>query len=102
MTQLPLLPQPHFDADAFEPSALETQPSLCDRLAAHLKARVGQWIDGRELATVAGAYGWRTRVSELRRAPYNLTIENRQRREGRYTISEYRLCPSEEPRGAAA
>ena len=102
MTQIPLLPPPQFDAEAFTSSPSEARQSLCDRLAAHLKARAGQWIDGRELATVAGAYGWRTRVSELRRAPYNLTIENRLRREGRYTISEYRLCLPESPRGEAA
>lgn len=69
--------------------------SLCDRLAAFLKARRGQWIDGRELALVAGAYVWRTRISDLRRPPYNLDIENRQRREGRCVISEYRLAAAD-------
>jgi len=92
MKQLALIPPPHFDADAFKPSG----SSLCDRLAAYFKARSGQWIDGRDLATVAGAYAWRSRVSDLRRAPYHLTIENRQRRDGRYIISEYRLCPTVE------
>jgi len=70
------------------------EPSLCDRLAAYFKARAGQWLDGRDLAMVAGAYAWRSRVSDLRRAPYHLAIENRLRREGRYTVSEYRLCPN--------
>jgi hypothetical protein len=65
--------------------------SLCDRLAAYFKARPDQWIDGRELGTVAGAYAWRSRVSELRRAPYDMAIENRQRRVGGFTVSEYRL-----------
>jgi len=90
MTQLPLLPQrpTRFDGNAF---ATPDQPSLCDRLAAYLTAGAGQWIDGRDLALVAGAYGWRTRVSDLRRPPYNLTILNRQRKEGRCTVSEYRL-----------
>lgn len=69
----------------------QSAASLCNRLAGFLKARPNQWIDGRELATVAGAYGWRTRVSDLRRSPYGLTVENRQRRQGRHTISEYRL-----------
>jgi hypothetical protein len=65
--------------------------TMCARLAAFFKARPGEWIDGRDLATVAGAYGWRTRVSDLRRQPYNLTIENRPRREDGYTRSEYRF-----------
>ena len=82
---------------------VQTPASLCARLAAFLKARPNQWIDGRELATIAGAYGWRTRVSDLRRPPYSLTIENRQRREGQYVVSEYRLAMRlDPPDGAAA
>jgi hypothetical protein len=78
--------------------------SLCDRLMALFKSRAGEWIDGRELAAVAGAYAWRTRVSDLRRSPYGLTIENRQRREGRFTVSEYRMAPpiAPEPEADAA
>lgn len=57
-----------------------------------------RWIDGRLLSAVAGTYAWRTRVSELRRPPHSLTIENRQRRVRRpggetITISEYRYLP---------
>jgi hypothetical protein len=68
-------------------------------LAAHFSARPGQWIDGRELGQIAGAYAWRSRVSDLRHQPYNLTIENRQRKEQTilgelYTVSEYRLTVS--------
>lgn len=73
--------------------------TLCGRLAVFLRARPNQWIDGRELATIAGAYGWRTRVSDLRRPPYSLTIENRQRRHKRHVISEYRFVTI--PEGAA-
>jgi hypothetical protein len=55
------------------------------------------WLDGREIATVAGAYAWRTRLSELRKPPFGLTVENRQTRikteTGRYTISEYMYVP---------
>ena len=98
MTQLSLL---QHSQGRPGPSASDS-PSLCDRLAAYLKARAWQWIDGRELALVAGAYGWRTRVSDLRRPPYNLTIENRLRREGRYTISEYRLVLPDASTGEAA
>ena len=77
----------------------------CDVLAAFFRARVGEWIDGRVLANVAGAYAWRSRCSDLRHAPFNMRIENRQRRvsvldvggvvaisESRpFTISEYRF-----------
>lgn len=75
--------------------------TLAAALAAYLRARPGRWIDGRELAKVAGAYAWRTRLSETRRPPYNLEIENRQRRVRMQTaagghvrmfvLSEYRL-----------
>jgi hypothetical protein len=65
------------------------------RLAQYFLERPARWIDGRELATIAGAYAWRTRLSELRRPPYDLRVENRQRRirvgGAAVTISEYRL-----------
>ena len=87
-----------FDGDAFGTkqvragSARTGGATLCDRLAAHFKARPGVWIDGRELAEVAGAYAWRSRVSDLRREPYYMAIENRQRKVDDYTISEYRYA----------
>lgn len=67
--------------------------SLTDKLARFFAKREGQWIDGRELATVAGAYGWRSRCSDLRQR--GLQIDNRQRRvrtaNGTVVISEYRF-----------
>lgn len=65
-------------------------------LKAFLLDRKNEWIDGRHLAVVGGAYGWRTRVSNLRKAPHHLRITNRQQRfraqDGQvYTLSEYRL-----------
>jgi hypothetical protein len=63
----------------------------CARLAAFLRSRPGVWLDGHELATVGGAYGWRTRISDLRRPPYNMNVENRLRRERGFVVSEYRL-----------
>jgi hypothetical protein len=81
----------------FDGNPLPTLPSsrttLCAKLAALFRAHPGKWLDGRELATVAGAYGWRSRVSDLRRAPYNLTIENRVRTlpGSKAKCSEYRL-----------
>jgi hypothetical protein len=69
--------------------------SLCQRLADYFAQRPGQWVDGRLLATVAGNYAWRSRVSDLR-TRHGLTVENRQRTmrssTGRkYKVSEYRL-----------
>jgi hypothetical protein len=51
--------------------------SLTERLAAYFRARPGCWIDGRELSTIAGSYAWRTRLSELRRAPFFMRIGRR-------------------------
>jgi hypothetical protein len=69
--------------------------SLNDKLAAYFSARPGQWIDGKELATVAGGYGWRTRCSDLRKR--GMAIENRVRHfmvnGSRYSVSEYRYVP---------
>ena len=83
--------QTQLSFDAPQPSA----HSFNAILAEYLKARVGQWIDGKELATVAGGYAWRSRVSECRRL-YGLQIDNRQERVKlpngqRFTRSLYRL-----------
>lgn len=67
------------------------------QLATLFKARPNAWIDGMELARIGGQYAWRTRVSDLRRAPWHMDIENRERKvevEGRrFTVSEYRFLP---------
>jgi hypothetical protein len=66
--------------------------SLTDRVVAYFRAHPGEWIDGRVLATVGGAYAWRSRVSDARRQ--GLDIENRTRRVRNgltsWTVSEYR------------
>lgn len=71
--------------------------TILDTLDAFFRARPGQWIDGRGLQRVAGAYAWRSRVSDLR-TQRGLDITNRQRRvrtagQRRVTISEYRYVP---------
>lgn len=77
--------------------------NLTARLADHLKARPNLWVDGRELATVGGAYGWRSRISDARRK-FAMRIDNRQRHVhlagglARYTVSEYRFVPEGTPR----
>ena len=75
--------------------------TLNDKLEHFFKASPGTWIDGRELAHVAGYAAWRTRVSDLRKR--GLTIENRQsvrqQNDQRWTLSEYRYI---EKAGATA
>jgi hypothetical protein len=65
--------------------------TLNDRLAAHFKANPLTWIDGKELATIAGGYGWRSRCSDLRKR--GMTVENKQERRHGYTRSFYRYVP---------
>ena len=69
----------------------ETHMTRAAVIAAYFKAHPDRWLDGRELATVGGAYAWRTRISDARRS--GMTIENRVRRIGRVAISEYRYTP---------
>jgi hypothetical protein len=82
------VPQTH---RAFRTNGPTSASTFCDRLAAFLKAQPNRWVDGRTIATIAGYYAWRSRVSDLRRPPYSLNIVNRLRRAGRTTISEYML-----------
>ena len=46
-----------------------------ERVAAYFRERPNQDIDGLELATVGGAYAWRTRVSDCRKL--GMVIESR-------------------------
>jgi hypothetical protein len=73
----------------------EDAPSFAAKLAQFFHARPNTWIDGKVLALVGGGYAWRTRISDLRRAPFHLVIENRQRRIEAHghpiIISEYRF-----------
>lgn len=69
--------------------------TYCERLAAFFKTYPGEWLDGRQLARIGGSYAWRTRTAELRRVPFAMRIDNRQRRVDRgdgtkVTVSEYR------------
>lgn len=64
-----------------------------DRLQQFFQAHAGEWLDGRQLGAVAGAYAWRSRVAECR-TQRGMVIENRQRKVrgaiGMVTVSEYR------------
>jgi len=64
-----------------------------DALAAYFKAHAGAWVDGNLLASMGGCYAWRTRVSDCR-TQLGMVIENRQRKVGHRTVSEYRYVPS--------
>lgn len=78
--------------------------TLTTKLADYFKERPYCWIDGRILAEVAGAYAWRTRVSDLRKpkrlgGKYEMAIENRvetyRTAEGKpFKLSSYRYLPA--------
>jgi hypothetical protein len=75
------------------------QITLTERLAAYFRHTPETWIDGLELARIAGSYAWRSRTSDLRRAPFSMDIQNRVRtveiEPGRWVkVSEYRYVPS--------
>lgn len=89
------------DELAARPDGGSGRQTMAGRVAAYFRARPSVWIDGRDLMAVAGSYGWRTRCSDIRRPPYSMTIENRQRRVGSYVVSEYRYVPVEDLGGAA-
>jgi hypothetical protein len=68
--------------------------TINDRLERFFRETPNTWIDGRDLAAIAGSYAWRSRVADIR--PRFEALENRQRRykvpgrERTYVISEYR------------
>lgn len=74
---------------------LLAKQSLCARVARMLLSKRGQWVDGRELARVGGYAAYRTRISDLRQAPWWFQIDNRVRtvtEDGRtFKVSEYVL-----------
>jgi len=67
-----------------------------DLVAHYFKAHRGLWIDGNQLAAIGGCYAWRSRVSDCR-TQLGMAIENRQRKVGRRTVSEYRFVPPSQP-----
>lgn len=76
---------------------LLARETCCARIARLLLSKRGEWFDGRELSRVGGVYGWRSRSSDLRKAPWYLDVENRQRTVRRedgsaFVVSEYRIA----------
>ena len=78
--------------------------SLTAKLARYFAARPNQWINAKELLHIAGFAAWRTRLSELRRPPYNMVIENSVERidcDGdMLTLTRYRYVPREQEEAA--
>lgn len=64
-----------------------------DAVADYLKGNAGQWIDGLVLQEIGGRYAWRSRVSDCR-TDLGMVIENRLRKVGERTVSEYRYRPA--------
>ena len=75
----------------------DTPQTFTARVVALLESRPGVWIPAQEFMKVGGMMGWRTRLSNARKAPYCLTVENRVRAvkgpDGKtaYKVSEYRI-----------
>lgn len=91
--------------NAAAPATAPAEMSLVARLARFFRSHERQWVDGKSLASIAGGYAWRTRCSDLRRAPFFMAIENRQRRvetaPGKFiTVSEYRYVADQPEAGA--
>jgi len=97
------------DTHTLRHKAHNRQPSRVERLAHCFREHPNVWFDGTHLS-FAGKYAWRSRVSDCRRAPFFMTIRNRQRsvrtpEGGSFVVSEYRFEPEPEEQtgtGAAA
>ncbi len=50
--------------------------SKVEAVAQYFKARPGIWISALDVARVGGLLSSRTRISELRKPPYSMQIEN--------------------------
>lgn len=77
--------------------------SLAEKLAAFFRSHPNVDHDGRVLSGIAGFYAFRTRISDLRRHPYNMVIENTQMRVKRqdgttFTVSYYKFVQESPPR----
>ena len=62
--------------------------SYTEKVARYLR-RNRRWVDARELMRVGGLLAWRSRLAECRTL-LGMRVENRQRKSGKITISEYR------------
>ena len=60
---------------------------------AEFRAHPGEWIDDERLIQIGGRDAWSARVRDCRKAPYRMTIENRQIRYAWGIRSQYRWVP---------
>ena len=60
------------------------------QLAVYFAARPGQHISALDLMSLGGWCSWRTRISELRKPPYNMDIRNETRTQRRADGSPYK------------
>jgi len=63
-----------------------------DRVSHHFKLHPGEWVGSYALMAVGGTMAWRTRISDCR-LQLGMDIENRCRKSGEITVSEYRYAP---------
>lgn len=70
--------------------------SFRDAVALYFRTRPNVWVDAVCLEFVGGRQAWRTRISNCR-TKLGMTIENRLRKVGDVTISEYRFVPGPVP-----
>ena len=77
------------EQDRVEAEPTPNGPSFRDRVADLFKAHDGEWLNAQRLMAVGGMFGWRSRVSDCRKQ-LGMFIENRQSKEGKFTVTEYR------------
>lgn len=71
-----------------------------DHVADWFRANPNTWHDGMVIAQIGGCYAYRTRISECR-TMLGMDIQNRLRKVGERTVSEYRFVPPPVPVQAA-
>ena len=66
--------------------------SKVEAVAQLFRSKPGEWVPAPDLVRVGGMLGWRTRISDLRKPPYSMQIENRTEAHPQYgKLSFYRL-----------
>lgn len=84
---------------------LLARETYCAKVARLLLSKRGEWFDYWQVAQVGGQCAWRTRISDIRKAPWFLDVENRQTRVTRpdgssFVVSQYRIAPAAESSAA--
>jgi hypothetical protein len=77
-----------------------SEKTFTDAVVSVFEANPNAWVDAEALMLAGGRYAWRSRVSDCR-TRLGMTIENRLRKVGERTVSEYRFVPRAVPVQAA-